>query len=154
MAPHASVVPAKHPLTRRQCLAVLTATAAPAWAMPEAMQAAIQAFTEGRAWQEGRVKLDIAALVENGNAVPVSVSVASTMVGADRVRAIALFTERNPLPDVAVFTLGNLLPRAVVHTRMRLATSQRVLALAKLADGRCFGTEVDVVVTLAACIES
>lgn len=146
--------PASSPLNRRQCLAVLATASTAAAATPEALHAAIQSFTEGQPWRAGRVQLDIAALVENGNAVPVTVSVASTMQGSERVRAIALFTERNPLPDVAQFTLGAQLPRAVVHTRMRLATSQRVLALAKLADGRCFGTEVEVVVTLAACIES
>lgn len=140
-------------LTRRQALVLLALPAAPAAATPESMLAAVRTFTDGQAWREERVTLEIAPLVENGNAVPVTVAVDSPMTAADHVRAIALFTERNPLPEAGHFTLGPLLPRAVVSTRIRLATSQRVLALARLSDGRCVGRQLDVVVTLAACIE-
>lgn len=123
----------------------------PARATPEAMQAAIAAFTGGAAVREGRVKLEVSPLVENGNTVPVTVSVP----GADAatVRRLALFTERNPQPDVAVFTLGPLAGRAQVSTRMRLATSQTIVALAQMADGSVWQAGVDVVVTLAACVE-
>ncbi len=115
------------------------------------MQAAIAAFTGGAAVREGRVKLEVSPLVENGNTVPVTVSVP----GADAatVRRLALFTERNPQPDVAVFTLGPLAGRAQVSTRMRLATSQTIVALAQMADGSVWQAGVDVVVTLAACVE-
>jgi sulfur-oxidizing protein SoxY len=125
----------------------------PARATPAAMQAAIAAFTGGAPVATGGVTLDIATLVDNGNAVPVSVRVASPMTAADHVRAIALFTERNPLPDVAVFELSPRNGRAEVSTRMRLATSQTVVAVAKAHDGRCFAQRVEVVVTLAACLE-
>lgn len=136
-------------------LAILALPAPRAWATPDSMLAAVRAFTGGQPWQEGRVALDIAALVENGNAVPVTVTVTvdATMRGADAVQAIALFTENNPLPEVAVFTLGAAVARPQVATRIRLATSGRVLALARLADGRCWGAFAEVVVTLAACIE-
>ena len=141
--------------TRRRCLALTAFALTPpaAQATPASMRATALDFTGGEPWREGRVTLDVAPLVENGNTVPVTVSVASAMTEADHVRAIALFTENNPLPEVAVFTLSPKLPRAVVTTRIRLATSGRVLALARLGDGRCFGTQADVVVTLAACIE-
>jgi sulfur-oxidizing protein SoxY len=122
-----------------------------ATATPEAMQAAIATFTGGAAVREGRVKLEISPLVENGNTVPVTVSVPG--VEAAAVRRLALFTERNPQPEVAVFTLGPLAGRAQVATRLRLATSQTVVALAQLADGSVWQTGVDVVVTLAACVE-
>ena len=120
-------------------------------ATPELLQSAIAAFTGGAKVQEGRVKLDIAPLVENGNTVPVTVSVEG--VDAGTVRRIALFTERNPQPEVAIFQLGPLAGRAMVATRMRLATSQTIVALAQLTDGSVWQQRVDVVVTLAACVE-
>jgi sulfur-oxidizing protein SoxY len=125
----------------------------PAAATPEAMRAAIAAFTGGAPVAEGRVAIDIAPLVENGNTVPVKVSVASPMTEADHVQAIALFTPRNPEPAVAVFRLGPRAGRAVVATRMRLATSQAVVAVARLSDGSHRQAAVEVEVTLAACVE-
>ena len=120
---------------------------------PAAMQAAVSAFTGGLVPRSGRVFLDIAPLVENGNTVPVVVRVESAMTAAEHVRRLALFSERNPQPEVAVFNLSLLSGRAEVATRMRLATSQRVLALAELQDGSYWQRSVDVVVTLAACVE-
>ena len=103
--------------------------------------------------RDGKVVLNIAPLVENGNAVPVTVTVTSPMSAIDHVVSIALFNERNPQPDVAQFTLGPRAGRARVSTRMRLATSQQVVALARLNDGTFWAHRVDVIVTLAACIE-
>lgn len=125
----------------------------PAGATPAALQAALAAFTGGRPVRDGRVTLEIAPLVENGNAVPVTLRVASPMTADDHVKRLALFTERNPSPEVAVFHLTPRCPRAVVSTRIRLATSQQVVALAELSDGSLWRQAVDVVVTLAACIE-
>ena len=120
---------------------------------PAALQTAINSFTAGRQPVPGRITLEIAPLVENGNTVPVLVQVQSAMTAADHVRRMALFTERNPQPEVAVFTLSLASGRAEVATRMRLATSQRVVALAELQDGSFVQHTVDVVVTLAACVE-
>ncbi len=125
----------------------------PASATPEALQAVIARFTGGASVETGRVKLQIAELVENGNAVPVTVSVDSPMTSPDHVKRIALFNERNPLPDVAIFELSPVNGRAEVGTRMRLATSQTVVAMAQLSDGSFWQHRVDVIVTLAACIE-
>lgn len=132
--------------------ALLLATR-PAAATPQALREAIAAFTGGVAPRAGRVQIEIAELVENGNAVPVSVGVHSPMTEADHVRRIALFTERNPDPDVAVFHLSPRNGRARVATRMRLATSQQVVAVAQMSDGSFWQATVDVVVTLAACVE-
>ena len=133
--------------------AALTVITRPARATPDSLQAAIAAFTGGVAVRDGRVRLDISPLVENGNAVPVTVAVDSPMTDTDFVRRLALFTERNPQPEVAVFNLSLQSGRAEVATRMRLATSQRVLALAELQDGSYWQRAVEVVVTLAACVE-
>jgi sulfur-oxidizing protein SoxY len=114
------------------------------------MAAAINTFTGGAKPQTGKVKFDIAQLIDNGNAVPVTVSVDSA---AAQVRAIAIFTERNPQTEVAVFTLGPRAGKAEVSTRIRLATSQRLMAVARMSDGSYWSHGVDVIVALAACIE-
>lgn len=114
---------------------------------------AIRAWTGGARVLTGRVKLDIAPLVDNGNTVPISVSVDSPMTAADHVVAIAIFNQRNPQADVARFTLGPRAGRASVSTRMRLATTQKLSAVARLSDGSYWQQTVDVIVTLAACLE-
>ena len=126
---------------------------AAASATADELAAAISSFSGGAPVRSGKVKLDVAPLVENGNAVPVSVSVESPMTAAEHVQAIALFNQRNPQRDVARFTLGPRAGRALVQTRIRLATSQQLVAVAKLSDGTFWQHSVDVVVTLAACVE-
>jgi sulfur-oxidizing protein SoxY len=141
--------------TRRSLLAAgsLVLLARPAWATPDSLRKAIEAFAGGQPVRSGRVTLSIDTLVENGNAVPVSVSVQSPMTAADHVQRIAIFTPENPLPEVAVFHLLPASGRAQVGTRMRMATSQPVVALAQMSDGSVWRHSVDVVVTLAACLE-
>ena len=97
----------------------------------------------------GRVKLDIPLLVENGNAVPMTVSVDSP----EPVRSLHVFAQRNPLPHVANFYFGPRAGPPKVSTRIRLATSQTVIAVAKLADGSCWSDSIELIVTLAACVE-
>lgn len=127
--------------------------AAQALLEPE-LREAIARWCKGAVPQPGRITLDIAPLVENGNAVPVSLRVASPMTEADHVREIVLFNERNPLRDVVRMQLGPANGRAVVATRIRLATTQHLVALARMADGSVWQHSVEVIVTLAACIES
>jgi len=122
-------------------------------ATPEEMAAAIARFTGGAAHKDGKVKFDIAQLVDNGNAVPVTIRVESPMTAADYVTSIAIFNERNPNTDIVVFTLGPRAGKAEVSTRIRLATSQKLIALARMSDGSFWSQSVDVIVTLAACIE-
>ncbi len=123
----------------------------PARATPEAMAAAIRDFSGGAPLREGRVKLDIAPLVDNGNTVPVSLSVPE--VPPQQVLALALFNERNPNPEVIRASFGPRAGARVLATRMRLATSQALVAVARLADGSCWSQRVEVVVTLSACLE-
>lgn len=118
-----------------------------------ALQAAIDRFTGGVPVQTGRVTLAVDAVVENGNTVPVSVSVQSPMTAEQHVRSIAIFTELNPQPEVAVFHLGPASGRAQVSTRMRMAKSQNVIAMAKMNDGSVWQHRVAVSVALAACLE-
>jgi sulfur-oxidizing protein SoxY len=123
-------------------------------AVPDDLAAAIGAFAGGAPVRPGRVTLDVAPLVENGNTVPITVSVATVMSADDHVDAIAVLNERNPQRDVAIFHLGPRSGRATVSTRIRLATSQRLVAVARLSDGSCWSHAVEVIVTLAACAES
>ncbi|HEY5293156.1 MAG TPA: SoxY-related AACIE arm protein [Burkholderiales bacterium] len=102
---------------------------------------------------KGKVTLDLPALVENGNGVPLAVSVDSPMTDAEYVKAIHVFSEKNPLPNVVSFHLGPRAGRASVATRVRLADTQTVVAICELSDGSFWSGSVDVVVTLAACTE-
>lgn len=125
----------------------------PASAEPEEMAAAISKFTGGQQPQQGKTMLDIAPLVENGNSVSVSVSVDHPMTENSYVQAIAIFNEKNPQPNVAEFYLSPGAGRAWIATRMRLATSQHVAAVAKLNDGSFWIDRKEVIVTIAACTE-
>jgi sulfur-oxidizing protein SoxY len=125
----------------------------PARATPERLQAAIRRVVGSAPVTRGRVKLELPPLSENGHAVPLTVSVESPMTPADHVRAIHVFTEINPLPDVATFRLGPRAGRARVATRIRLANTQTVTAICELSDGSFWSDSAAVVVTLAACLE-
>jgi sulfur-oxidizing protein SoxY len=147
--------------TRRQFLACTAAIITvvpvlgvdPAHATPEMLAAAIREVAGGAAIHAGKVKLEVPPLVENGNTVPITVSVMSPMTEADHVRSIHVFNEKNPQPNVGNFYLGVRAGRAHVSTRIRLADSQKIVAIAKLSDGSFWSASADVVVTLAACTE-
>jgi len=132
---------------------VSIATVRPARATPAAMQEAIRKVVGSAAVTPGRVKLELPPLVENGNAVPLTIGVESPMTAADHVRVIHVFTEKNPQPSVVSVRLGPRAGRASVSTRIRLADTQTVTAIAELSDGSFYSDRVDVVVTLAACLE-
>jgi sulfur-oxidizing protein SoxY len=127
--------------------------AAPARATPAMMRAALKAVVGDAPVREGRIKIELPPLVENGNAVPLSITVESPMTDADHVKSIHVFTEKNPQPNVASFHLGPRAGTATIATRMRLADTQIVLAVAEMSDGTFWRDEVEVVVTLAACLE-
>jgi sulfur-oxidizing protein SoxY len=144
-------------LGRRDLLAGVVGVATlvmvrPALARPT-LEAAVAGFAGEAEVRPGRIHFQIPPLVENGNAVGVTITVDSPMTEADHVRRIALFNEKNPRADMAVFHLGPRAGRAAVSTRIRLATSQTVVALAEMSDGSVWLSEANVVVTLAACIE-
>jgi sulfur-oxidizing protein SoxY len=127
--------------------------ASPARATPAMMATAMRDVTGSAVVRAGKVKLDVPPLVENGNTVPMTVSVTSPMTAEDHVRSIHVFVEKNPQPNVGNFVLGPRAGRAQISTRIRLADSQKVVAIAKLSDGSFWSATVDVVVTLAACTE-
>jgi sulfur-oxidizing protein SoxY len=127
--------------------------AAPASATPASMRAAIKKVVGEAPLNKGKLKIDVPALIENGNAVPLTVSCESPMTESDHVKAIHVFTEKNPQPNVIGVQLGPRAGRASVSTRIRLADTQKIVALAQMSDGSFWSDEVEVVVTLAACLE-
>jgi sulfur-oxidizing protein SoxY len=145
------------PLDRRAFLAsaaLLTVLPlASARATPEAMAAAIKEVVGGAVIREGKVKLDLPPLVENGNVVPLTVSVESPMTPADHVKAVHVFNEKNPQPHVFSARLGPRNGKAVIGTRIKLADSQKIVAIAETSSGAFWSASADVIVTLAACIE-
>ena len=103
--------------------------------------------------QRGRVTLELPLLADNGNSVPMKVKVESTMTPTDHVKTIRLLSERNPETQMAVFHLGPQAGTAEIASRVRLAGSQRVVALAEMSDGSYWLGTADVVVTLSACLD-
>jgi sulfur-oxidizing protein SoxY len=122
-------------------------------AMPAMLNTAIRNVVGEAPVRTGKVKLDIPPLVENGNTVPMTVSVASPMTADEYVKSIHVFNEKNPQPNVGNFHLGPASGRAEISTRIRLADSQKVVAIARLSDDSFWQVAADVVVTLAACTE-
>jgi sulfur-oxidizing protein SoxY len=146
------------PATRRQFLAVAGLAGAavlvrPAQATPESMAAAIRQVVGEAAVKAGRIKLDLPPLVENGNTVAMAVTVESPMTAQDHVKAIHVFTEKNPQPNVISVKLGPRAGKADIQTRVRLADTQTVVAICEMSDGSFWSDKVDVVITLGACLE-
>jgi sulfur-oxidizing protein SoxY len=133
--------------------AIPIVTLRPIEATPAMLASAIRNVVGEAPVHTGKVKLDIPPLVENGNTVPMTVSVESPMTADNHVKTIHVFNEKNPQPNIGNFYIGRWAGRAQVSTRIRLADSQKVVAIAQLSDGSFWSGSVDVVVTLAACTE-
>jgi sulfur-oxidizing protein SoxY len=133
--------------------AVPIVTLRPAEATPAMLNTAIRNVVGEAVVRAGRVKLEVPPLVENGNTVPMTVSVQSPMTAEDHVKSIHVFNEKNPQPNMGNFYLDPRAGRAQVSTRIRLADSQKIVAIARLSDDTFWSATVDVVVTLAACTE-
>jgi sulfur-oxidizing protein SoxY len=113
----------------------------------------VWAVTKGAPIRKGRVDLELPPLADNGNSVPLKVTVDSPMTAAEHVRGIYLFSERNPIRNMASFYLGPRSGRPEVASRVRLAGSQTVVAIAQLSDGSFWSGSARVQVTLSACLD-
>jgi sulfur-oxidizing protein SoxY len=143
-------------LQRRRALQALAAGACmllvrPAMATREQLDAALRETFGTRLIERDRVQLKLPLLAESGNVVPVTVSVESPMTQADHVSAIYLFAEKNHLPRVLSVQLGPWNGKAIVKSRIRLAESQQVLAVAVTNDGSLYSAVADVEVTTSSC---
>jgi len=124
-----------------------------AHATPDEMQEAVRKVIGQAPVRRGKVRLDMPPLIDNSNSVPLSVTVESPMTPSDHVKAIHVFTEKNPLPNVVSAYLGPRAGRAGIATRVRIADTQTVTAIAELSDGTFWSGSKSVVVMLSACLE-
>lgn len=124
-----------------------------AFAKKEDADKAIQAITGGKPIRDGKVNLVIPPLVENGNLVVLKVSVDSSMTANDYVKSIHIIAEGNPLPNIVTVYLSPRSGTANVTTRVRLADSQTVWAIAQMSDGSFYQGHAETLVTLSACTE-
>ena len=152
----------KTSLTRRGALAGAAASGAgllvlrsvePASATPEAMRAVMRTIVGDAPLRKGRVQLDLPPLVENGNTVPMTVTVDSPMTALDHVTAIHVLNEKNPQPYVLTVHLNHRAGKPHFATRIKLGDTQRVVAIAQMSDGSFWSGEQEVIVTIAACLE-
>jgi sulfur-oxidizing protein SoxY len=145
-------------ITRREALIAGGMTVA-AGALPAAgntpgqMETAIRRVIGEAEVRKGKVTLDLPPLVENGNTVPMTVTVNSPMTKTDHVKAIHVFNEKNPQANVISAQLGARAGKPVVSTRIRLAGTQKLTAIAEMSDGSYWSDTQEVIVTLAACLE-
>lgn len=133
--------------------AAMAVAPGPAAATPAAMEAAIRKVVGAAVVTPGRVKLDLPPLVDSGNSVTVAVTVDSPMTATSFVRAIHLFNEKNPQPNVISVRLGPRAGKATLSTRLRLSDTQDVVAIAELSDGSFWSDRAAAIVTLGACLE-
>ncbi len=135
-------------LTRREALALGAGAAGaallPFGAFAATGEEAIAAFTGGAEVGEGDITLTAPEIAENGNTVPISVEAP----GAESIMVLAL---GNPNPDVATFNFGPLAGTHMASTRIRLAGTQDVVAVAKLQDGSFVKASQTVKVTIGGC---
>jgi len=125
-----------------------------ALATPDSMAEAMdEVLGKGARIKPGRVKIELPELAENGNSVPLKLSVESPMTAADHVKALYVFSERNPVSNVVRFHLGPRSGAARVQTSIRLAATQRITAVARMSDGSLWSGTADVIVTQAACLD-
>ncbi len=114
---------------------------------------AIQKITGGAPVKEGKVTITIPPLVENGNLVVLKVSVDSPMTANDYVKTIHVIAEGNPLPNIFTVYLSPRSGTANITTRVRLADSQIVWAIAQMSNGSFWKGSAETLVTLSACTE-
>lgn len=144
------------PLSRRAVLvgaSILVVPTGAAVATPERLASARDAILKGRVPRRERLRLEAPELAENGNAVTITLEAESPMTKADHVTALHVLAEKNPLPNVISVVLGPRAGRARIATTMRLADSQRIVALAELSTGEVLEADASVIVTIAACLD-
>jgi len=114
---------------------------------------ALTSFLAGRSPRWERLRLELPALADNGQAVPMRLTMAGPFVPGPALKSIHLYSEVNPVPEMAVFEFPSPPPKVEIDSRIRLAGSQRVVAVALMSDGALFAAVAEVVVTIAACLD-
>jgi sulfur-oxidizing protein SoxY len=148
-------------LSRRQALKGASAFALTLVAMgllaPEAaadaklVEEAMKKLIGDRKPTEGKIKFDLPQIAENGNTVPVTFEVESPMSADNYVKSVHLFAEGNPAADVASFHFSPQCGLAKASTRMRMAGTQNVVAVAEMSDKSVYIAKQQVKVTIGGC---
>jgi sulfur-oxidizing protein SoxY len=111
-------------------------------------------ITQGAKLLRQDVTLTAQPLADNGFLVPIGVHIQSPMTAQDHVTQVYLLSQRNPVTRMAVFHMGPWNGRAEINTRIRLAGTQTVVALARLSNGEFRYDAVDIIVTESACVDA
>lgn len=145
-------------LTRRQTLAAgavaaLAAVLAPRMALATEAEVAaeIKKLYGDKAPAEGRIKIDIPQIAENGLVVPLNIDVESPMTEADHVKTVHVFADGNPLPQVLSYRFTPEAGKASASTRIRLAQTQNIVCIAEMSDGKLYTAKANVKVTIGGC---
>jgi sulfur-oxidizing protein SoxY len=141
-------------VTTGAALALPLVSARAALAQEDTLTPLIHQVTGGVKPKKGRVKLEIARIADNGNAVPLKVSVDSPMTERDYVKSIHVLSEKNPRPVIAGFFFTPRSGRAQINTRIRLNGTQTLAAVAALSDGSFWMDTADILVTISACYDA
>ncbi|MGE0849880.1 MAG: thiosulfate oxidation carrier protein SoxY [Hyphomicrobiaceae bacterium] len=144
--------------TRRSVMIAASAAAAAALLGPRLasatsahVEAEIAKLYAGKALSEGKIKLDLPTIAENGLVVPLNFEVESAMTDKDHVKAVHVFADGNPNPGVASFYFTPMMPKAAAQFRLRLAQTQNIVAVAEMSDGKLYTAKREVKVTIGGC---
>lgn len=132
-------------------LATMTLVPGDLWADAHSLEEAIKAVIGAATPMAGRIELDLPQIAENGNTVPIEVGVASPMSAADHVKALHVFADGNPNPEVASFHFTPACGEARCASRIRLAKTQNILAIAEMSGGEVYLAKSEVKVTIGGC---
>jgi sulfur-oxidizing protein SoxY len=146
-------------ITRRQALALGSGAVvmltigdvSPLFATPAEADAEIAKFTGGKPMDKGKISIDLPEIAENGNTVPLQVTVESPMTDTDYISDILVVADGNPRPGIATFHLTPLSGKATAATRIRLQTTENIIVVAKTNDGKFFTDRKQVKVTIGGC---
>ena len=132
-------------------VAASVAAASPLQAEPAQVAAEIKKLFGDKALKPGKIKLDLPSIAENGLVVPLNFEVESPMTDKDYVKAVHVFAEGNPNPQVAAFRFTPMSPKAAAAIRIRLARTQNIVAVAEMASGEIYTAQREVKVTIGGC---
>lgn len=148
-----------HRVTRRRAIQLGSALALVPWLPARAAERdiadipALAAFLAGRVPRWERIRLELPRLADNGQAVPMKIVVDGPFAPGPYVKVIRLFSQRNPVPEMATFEFPVAVDRVEIESRIRLAGSQRIVTVATMSDDTLFAAGTDVVVTIDACMD-
>jgi sulfur-oxidizing protein SoxY len=131
--------------------ATLLITVSDAAATPEEIASEIKKIVGDKKLNDGKIKLDLPTIAENGLVVPLGFEVESPMTEADHVKSVTFFAEGNPNPQIASFRFTPLCPKAAASIRIRLAQTQNVVAVAEMSNGDFYIAKKEVKVTIGGC---